>query len=226
MNPVRILCVLLPHFPLMCELQKNTLLKRHAVAVTYSRGSQKLILDYSPELEHLQRDMPLQQALSLYGQVELVEANIPRYWSVFNKLLNLLEKKSPAVEASDLGCAYLGLDGLQSIYPTDSILISSVREVIPRGFALQMGIAEGKFMAYIAALRSPPGCYQAVTPSRERCFPQRPALRCPAHIAEEQKQAARLRPPYPGADSSSASGSPSSPVRPRGQAYPGACRRA
>jgi DNA polymerase IV len=149
----------------MCELQKNTFFKRHAVVITYSKGSQKLILDFSPTLEHLQPDMPLQQALSLYGQVELVQANIPRYWSIFNKLLNALEKKSPAVEASDLGCAYLGLDGLQSIYPTDDILISSVRKAIPPGFVLQMGIAEGKFMAYIAALRSPAGCYQTVTPA-------------------------------------------------------------
>ena len=50
---------------------------------------------------------------------------MPYYWSVFNEILDSLETKSPLVEGSDLGQAYLGLDGLQLIYPDDNALVKS-----------------------------------------------------------------------------------------------------
>ena len=150
---MKILCVLLPHFPLSCEVRRHPDLAGRPVIVIYTAGSQKLVLDYSPELDGLQRDMPLQQALSRHGQVTLLQADIPYYWSIFNELLDLLETKSPLVEGFDLGQVYLGLDGLQLIYPDDTALVNSVKEAIPANFSVQMGIAEGKFPAYLAALQ-------------------------------------------------------------------------
>jgi DNA polymerase IV len=149
---MKALCVLLPHFPLRCEVREDS-----PAVINYSTGSQKLVLDYSPELEGLQQDMPLQQALSKHGEVELIQADIPHYWSVFNEILDLLETKSPLVEGLELGQAYLDLDGMQLIYPDDKAVIQSVREVIPACFGVKMGIAEGKFLAYLSALYSPSG---------------------------------------------------------------------
>jgi DNA polymerase-4/protein ImuB len=128
-----------------------------------SAGSQKLVLDFSPELEDLQRDMPLQQALSRHGEVELIQSDMPYYWSIFNQILDALELKSPLVEGADLGIVYIGLDGLQLIYPDDHVLIQAIREVIPGPFSAQIGIAEGKFPAYLAALHSQPDSYQILT---------------------------------------------------------------
>jgi DNA polymerase-4/protein ImuB len=54
------------------------------------------------------------------------------------------------------------VDGLQLIYRTDTILVNSIREAIPEAFAAQIGIAEGKFLAYLAALYSPSGGYRIV----------------------------------------------------------------
>ena len=71
---MRILCVLLPHFSSMCEVRRNPDLSGKPAIVTYTEGSQKLVMDYSPELESLQPDMPLQQALSRHGEVELLQA--------------------------------------------------------------------------------------------------------------------------------------------------------
>ena len=53
---MKILCLLLAHFPLMCETLRNPSLAGRPVVVTYSTGSQKLVLDYSPELDGLQRN--------------------------------------------------------------------------------------------------------------------------------------------------------------------------
>ena len=65
--------------------------------------------------------------------------------------------KSPLVEGFDLGQAYLGLDGMQLIYPDEAVLVSSVKRSHSGTFAGQMGIAEGKFLAYLAALSPPNG---------------------------------------------------------------------
>jgi len=160
---VRILCILLPNFPLRCEALRNTALKGRSALVTYTVGSQKLVLDHSPELEGLQRDIPLQQALARHGEVELLQADIPYYRTVFNEVLDTLEEISPLVEGPDLGCACIGVDGLQLIYPDDSAIINAVREAIPETFTSQIGIAGNKFLAYLAARRSPPGGHRILS---------------------------------------------------------------
>ncbi len=128
---MRILSVLLPHFPLKCELLRHPGLQGSAV-VTYAVGSQKLILDYSPELQGLQRDMPLQEALSQHGEIEIIHADMPYYRSVFEEILNALELKSPLVEGSDLGDVYIGLDGSPQLSPApfrDMALLGSARAI-------------------------------------------------------------------------------------------------
>lgn len=159
---MRVLCVLLPHFPLACELLKSPGLKDRPVVIVYTRGSQKLVLDHSGGMAGLQRDMPLQQALSLAGDAELVHADMPYYQYSFGTILDLLEEKSPVVEGAEMGLAYVGLDGMQLLYPEDGILIGALREVIPRTFAARIGISVNKFLAYLAALYSPVGGHRVL----------------------------------------------------------------
>ncbi len=154
---MRVLCVLLAHFPWRCEVRRNPALEDRPAIVTYTSGSRKLVLDWSPELEGLQHDMPLQQALAHHGEVELLQADIPCYRAVFNELLDALEEKSPLVEGPEPGCVYIGVDGLQLIYPDDDALLKAIGEAIPEAFTPQIGIAGNKFLAYLAARRSPPG---------------------------------------------------------------------
>ena len=160
---MRILCVLLPHFPLRCEILRNPGIDTRQVIIIYGTGSKKLALDYSPELEELQRDMTVQEGLARYDKAELIQADMPYYWSTFNKILDGLDEKSPLVEGLELGTAYLGIDGLQLIYPKDESLIKEVIEVLPKPFVPQIGIGVGKFPAYLAALYSPPAGHTILT---------------------------------------------------------------
>jgi DNA polymerase-4 len=160
---MRVLCVLLPHFPLMCEARRNPAVTERPAIVTYKPGSQKLVVDYSPELEGLRPDMPLQQALARHGQVDLLKADITRYRTVFNEILDGLETISPLVEGADPGCAYINIGGLQLIYPDDDAIIDAVHNAIPKTFVSQMGIAGNKFLAYLAAHRCPPGGRKVLT---------------------------------------------------------------
>jgi DNA polymerase-4/protein ImuB len=121
-----------------------------------------MVLDYSPELKNLQREMPLQQALSLYGEVELVHADVSHYEAVFNEILDALEERSPLVEGADLGVIYIGLDGLHLIYRSDDAAVSAIREAIPGAFDAFIGIAEGKFPASLAARYSHHGSYRTL----------------------------------------------------------------
>ncbi len=159
---MRVLCVLLPHFLLRCEVRKNPAIEGRPVVITDNTGSRPLVLDYSPELQGLSCGMPLQEALALHHEVELVTGDLPRYRSCWNELLDRLEEVSPLVEGNGPGCAYLGLDGMQAIYPTDGILSEKVRGAIPGVFAPQLGVAYGKFPACLAALRVPPGGCRAL----------------------------------------------------------------
>jgi DNA polymerase-4/protein ImuB len=160
---MRVLCVLILHFPLICEIRRHPSIKGRPAIVTYASGFQKLVMDYSPELEGLQRNMPLQQAFARHGEVELLQADILYYRTVFNRVLDELEEISPLVEGTDLDQAYIGLDGLHLLYPNDEAVINAVREAIPEDFAPQMGIAENKFLAYLAALYSSPDSYQILS---------------------------------------------------------------
>ena len=160
---MKILCVLLPHFPINCEKLRHHDLTERPLIITAAAGSQKLVLDYSPELKNLQREMPLQQALSLQAEAELIHADIPYYCSVFNGILDALEKRSPLVEGADLGDIYIGLDGLQLIYEDDEVLVKAVHTAVPNVFDAHIGIAEDKFPAYLAAWHSPSGSYKALT---------------------------------------------------------------
>jgi len=153
---MKILCVLLPYFPWRCEVRRHPGIEGRPAIVTHTEGSQKLVLDHSPGLEGLARDMPLQQALARHGEAELLHADIPYYRAVFNEILDALEQKSPMVEGAEAGCIYIGADGLQLIYADDNALADAVREVVA-GFVPQMGIAGNKFLATLAAQHSTTG---------------------------------------------------------------------
>lgn len=152
---MKILCVLLPHFPLRCETLRHPEIKYTQAALTLASDSQKLILDYSPDLVHLERGMPLAQALSFYGDLTVIHADAPYYQAVFNEVLDALETRSPVVEGLSLGEIYIGMDGLQSIYGSDDTLARAIRDVIPAIFKARLGIAYGKFPAYLAAIQCP-----------------------------------------------------------------------
>jgi len=187
---MKVLCVLLPHFPWRCEVRRNPAIKDRPALVLQPRdaaGSQKMVLDSSPGLEGLQPDMSLQEALARHGEVALLHADVPYYWAVFNEILDRLEQKSPLVEGADLGCAYIGVDGLQLIYPDDNAIIAGMRGAIPEDFAPRMGIAENKFLAHLAARGSPPCGYQILSGGIDSFLRDLPCDVLPVSVKSREK---------------------------------------
>jgi len=159
---MQVLCVLMPHFPMQCEIQRQPALEGQTAIITCTAGSQRLVLDWSADLKNMQSGMALQQAISLHGGARLLAADMAGYSSSFERVLDALETISPLVEGTELGCAYIGMDGLQLIYDDESTLLDAIRQVVPETFDVRLGIGAGKFPAYLAALYSPPGGSQVL----------------------------------------------------------------
>ncbi|UCE98330.1 MAG: hypothetical protein JSV74_03130 [Dehalococcoidia bacterium] len=184
---MKILCVLLPHFPLCCEILRQPPLAGHPVLVTYTTGSKKLVLDYSPELDGLQQDMSLQHALSHYSNANLISADIPYYRSIFTKLLDALEGISPLIEGDESRNIFISLEGLQLIFPDYRAIINAVFDIIPNIFKPQIGLAYNKFLAYLAAFSCPQGRHRILAGNTAAFLKDLPCDVLPVSIKSHQK---------------------------------------
>ena len=153
---MHVACVLVDHLPFKLEVQRDPSLARRRVIIFQRHGSQRSVLDTSPAIQHVRQHMPLQEALALCKDAVPLEADLPRYQQAFNALLLRLGDWSPIVEAAELGCAYVGLDGLEETYGNEERLIDALLGVVPRNLEPRLGISRGKFPAYLAALRAEP----------------------------------------------------------------------
>jgi len=154
---MKIACVLVTHLPVKTELKRYPELRGRPVVITQSLGSKELVLDNSPEAKGVAAGMSLQEAVSRCKDTVLLQADTPRYQESFHGLISALEHRSPLVERGDLGCAYVGLDGLEAMYGGEARLIASLLQAIPHDFNPRIGVAEGKFPAYVAAVTSNAG---------------------------------------------------------------------
>ena len=149
-----IACLLVTHMPVKAELKRRPELREKPVVITESYGSKTLVLDSSPKARGVASGMPLSEAMSRCKDAVLLQADGSHYQEVFDGLVRTLESKSPLVEEAGLGCAYVGLNGLETMYGGEARLIASLLQVAPHQFNPRMGVAYGKFPAYIAAAAS------------------------------------------------------------------------
>ena len=149
-----IACMLVTHLPVKSEVRRYTQLRGKPVIITESYGSQNLVLDSSAEAKGVTDGMTLAEAMARCKDASLIQADSPYYNNIFDKLLKALELRSPAVEKSGLGCAYVGLDGLEAMYGGEAQVITSLLQVAPAEFNPRIGVAGGKFPAYVAAVTS------------------------------------------------------------------------
>ncbi len=189
MFAMRILCVILPHFPWRCEVRKNPDLAARPAVVVQNKdesGSQKIVVDTSPGLEDLGYGTPLQQALARHDSAAILPADIPNYRAAFKQILDAMEHVSPLVEGADLGSVYIGADGLQLIYPDDKALVNAVRAPVA-GFSPQMGIAANKFLASLAAQQAPPDGFKVLAGDAARFLKDLPCDVLPVTLKSRGK---------------------------------------
>jgi nucleotidyltransferase/DNA polymerase involved in DNA repair len=154
---MKIACVLTTHLPMKAELRRRADLRGRPVLVTESVGSKQVVLDASPEAAGAVVGMPLQEAISRCKGAVLLQADLPYYHSVFDRVAESLGQRSPRIEKAELGCVFVGLDGLEAMYGGVTRLITALAQAVPHGLGPRIGVGEGKFPAYIAAVASGAG---------------------------------------------------------------------
>ena len=154
---MKVACVLITHLPMKAELIRRPDLRDKPVIVTEGPDSREVVLDSSPEAASVVPGMPLQEALSRCKAALLLKADVPYYHATFSKVIAALCQRSPLVEKGELGCIYVGLDGLERMYGGETRLITSLIHAVPHRLNPRVGVAGGKFMAYVAALSSKSG---------------------------------------------------------------------
>jgi DNA polymerase-4 len=169
---LRIACVLVEHFPFKLEAGRDPLLAKHRAIVFQRSGSHRTVLDVSPGVKGVVSGMSLQEAQTRVKDVVLVEADMPAYQRVFDRILLRLANWSPVIEAADQGCVYVGLQGLEDTYGSEARLINALLQAVPSYLEPRLGIGQGKFPAYLAAVRSQPGrAYKPIMESKEFLSP-------------------------------------------------------
>ena len=152
-----IACMLVTHLPVKAEVRRYPQLQGKPVIITESYGSKDLVLDSSPEARGVNAGMPLAEATARCKDAFLIQADSPYYNGTFDKLLRALELRSPIVEKAGLGCVYVGLEGLELMYGGEARVVASLLQAAPQEFNPRVGVAEGKFPAYVAAVTTKGG---------------------------------------------------------------------
>ena len=201
---MNITCILMPNFALKCEQLKNPQMAAANTVIAGGTGSRKCVFNHAPDLRGLENGMPLEQALGLYGDIDVLDADLALYHSLFNTILDRLQAKTPLLEGAGPGTVYTCMQGMQLIYPDEEAFINALKEAIPPVFEARFGIAGGKFPALLAASVSPPGQFKSLAGNSSSfiqnmpcsCLPVSPKIkaRLAAFGLKTLGQLARLEP--------------------------------
>lgn len=149
-------CLFVKHFPVKVELQRSPNLRGRPILIMQSLGAKRSILDASEEVDGVFSGMSVQEASARCPSGLFLEADLPAYSKAFNDILIALENRSPVVEDCGLGTAYVDLTGLNELYGGEARVITTLISALPEIFTPQVGVAHGKYLAFIAAMMAHP----------------------------------------------------------------------
>ena len=81
----------------------------------------------------------------------MLDADEPHYRRVFGEMLSSLQRVSDRVEGTELGTAYVRLDGLERLYRGEAGVVSALLNSVPAYLNPRVGVADAKFPAFVAA---------------------------------------------------------------------------
>ena len=157
MSESSIACLLVTHLPVKAERQRYPALRGKPLVVVENRRAKDLVIASSPEARGVRVGMPLPEVLARCPGATLLPADHRFYGDVFDRMAENIAMRCPVVEKAELGCVYACLDELSPLYGGDARLIASLLQSVPPDFGLRVGVASGKFAAYVSAATALPG---------------------------------------------------------------------
>ncbi len=145
-------CVLVTHLRAKAEIRRHPHLKDKPFLLVgrSSAGGRALVVDSSP-CAPAEAGMTLEEAMSRHASAVVLDADEPHYRQIFSRMLTALQRVSDRVEGSDLGTAYVRLDGLEGLYHGEAGAVSALMNALPPHLAPRIGVADAKFPAMVAA---------------------------------------------------------------------------
>ncbi len=156
---MKLACVLIPHLRALVELRQRPHLKKKPFVIADRSRGRPIVVDFLPDDAGISRGMALGQAMSLHegvGIPAVLESDESHYRRVFDGVLSALQGVTDRVEAAELGTAYVGLGGLKGMYGGEARLAHALLNAVPLDLQPGVGLAHGKFSAYMAAMKSKP----------------------------------------------------------------------
>ena len=119
-QPVRVACLVIPHFQVEIELLARPDLRGKPLVVGGGPDQKKLVLDCSSQAAAygISTGMQLRQALARCHTAAFLEAQPTLYEDVNVRIYGALYGLSPRVEISRQGCFYVDLTGLSTAAPS------------------------------------------------------------------------------------------------------------
>jgi DNA polymerase-4/protein ImuB len=107
----------------------------------------------------IQEGMPLRHAIARCPDLLVLPPRHVHYREAGERFSRALATLSPLVEPADLGQAWLGLEGCDSLPGGERALVAAIDQQVATALQLapQIGVANGKFTARVAALLAEPG---------------------------------------------------------------------
>ena len=163
-----IACILVRHFPWVCEVRRDFSLAKQPVIIIGEQDGHIVVQDYSPKAiaAGLKSGMTLQEAQAACTGLKVLQADEVYYQDSFSQILDTLENISPDVEPAGLGCAYMSLEGVLTLYSGLGNLTKLLLQNT-HSYPTAIGIAQGRFTAYVAAATCKTGDCCCVMPTEE-----------------------------------------------------------
>lgn len=179
-------CVWIPLFPLRAEERRRPDLAARPVALLSPTDTRRVWL-VSPLARRagVRAGITVSQAIGLCPSLTLCEPDPVHYDERFTQLLLALENVSPVIEPSELGRAFVGVDGLERLVGGPEQQLAAVANALDgdphrlpttpvSGAAgcriARLGWGRGKFLSWVAATRARSGESLVITDEERTAF--------------------------------------------------------
>jgi protein ImuB len=152
-----VVCVLYPRFELLAALGDRGALLSEPAALAPEAGREQLVGEVSAPAEAfgVVGGMRLGEAMSRCPALRLVPPDPEGVRSLWNTVLDRLERIGAAIESDRAGAAFFESDGLHGIHGGDLAgVLAAARRVL--GAGARFGAAPSRFAAHAAALQARP----------------------------------------------------------------------
>ena len=149
-------CLLVPRFPLACELADHRELVGLPVAIATDDGS---VLAASPaaEASGVRSAQKLREAIGRCPTLAVLNGRPAHYQAQAEAILRALELVAFTVEPEAQGAVYLDLAELRTCYPSLDAIIAALLACVPAALEPRLGAAGARFPALLAAWAAPAG---------------------------------------------------------------------